>query len=211
MSPKIPLLALAFIGTNALAGNLGPGPWANGAYYPGQFDGVYTASVFGGASSVVSGILSFGVEGGAPNEVTNSTVLSNGVQNIIGIDPFKNYYVVFVDGRSYVGFSLGTLNTQSKSMAGALLTGSSEQSTALVATTNTATSSTAGGVVVDTNVTLTPLEIQNTCGGAYTAKITSDKAVIAFKGDNTGILATSTNGIPTATNTFSVSGMRVGS
>ncbi|MFM8888275.1 MAG: hypothetical protein ACKOKC_17905, partial [Chthoniobacterales bacterium] len=57
--------------------------------------------------------------------------------------------------------------------------------------------------------TFTPTQffINQSYSGAFTAKITSDKAVIAFKGDNTGIFSTAVNGTPTLTNRFSVNGM----
>jgi hypothetical protein len=46
MKNLIPCLAVAVaISTNAFAG-AGSGPWANGAYYPGQLDGRYSANVY---------------------------------------------------------------------------------------------------------------------------------------------------------------------
>jgi hypothetical protein len=39
------LLPLLLLTTPAIAG-MGPGPWAQGAYYPGQYDGRYSANVY---------------------------------------------------------------------------------------------------------------------------------------------------------------------
>ena len=173
--------------TPSLAGSFGPGPWANGAYYPGQYDGVYSAAIFGGAPSVVSGVLGFGLANGSPSTSTDSTVLTNGIQNTITVDPFENYFIIFVNGRSYGGLTIANINGQTDQVSGGLYNGTA----AATVTTN--------------------LSIENTCGGAFTAAITDKKAVIAFTGDQTGILSTSTNGVPVTTETFSLNGMRVGS
>lgn len=45
MKKILPLLILPVLVSNAAA-NAGPGPWANGAYYPGQLDGRYSANVY---------------------------------------------------------------------------------------------------------------------------------------------------------------------
>jgi hypothetical protein len=42
----LPSLLTACLLQSALAGGFGPGPWANGAYYPGQLDGRYSANVY---------------------------------------------------------------------------------------------------------------------------------------------------------------------
>jgi hypothetical protein len=172
----------------AFSGNwFGPGPWANGAYYPGQYDGVYTATMFGGDPSVISGVLGFGLLNGAPTTSTNSTVSTNGTQNTITVDPFQNYFVTFVDGRTYAGLSIATVNNQSDQVSGGLF----------------------NGVAAPTVTTTTTNE--NTCSGGFTASLTGKEAVITFSGNNTGILQTSTNGIPvTPSSTFSLNGMKVG-
>lgn len=53
--PLITLTVLAFCVSTALSGT-GPGPWANGAYFPGQLDGRYSATVYNnvGASQSVT-------------------------------------------------------------------------------------------------------------------------------------------------------------
>lgn len=187
MKSALPVLSVILALQHALfAGSLGPGPWANGAYYPGQYDGVYTASVFGGSSNVISGIISFGIDKGTVSTATNST----GSTNTVTVNPFQNNYVVFLNGRSYVGLTLANLDPSTKAVSGGLLTGNSEPT------------------IISTPLTTTT--INNTCGGAFTARITSDKSIIKFKGDDTGTLSTSTNGVPVLTNTFSLSGSKVG-
>lgn len=76
------IVALHFSGSIASAGNwFGPGPWANGAYYPGQLDGRYFANVYnnlGGTfvrTSTTNTILT-------TNETT-TTVISNGISDIV--------------------------------------------------------------------------------------------------------------------------------
>ncbi len=45
MKTILPILALTLLPASGFAG-AGPGPWANGAYYPGQLDGRYSANVY---------------------------------------------------------------------------------------------------------------------------------------------------------------------
>jgi len=45
MKKILPILILPVLVSNAAA-NAGPGPWASGAYYPGQLDGRYSANVY---------------------------------------------------------------------------------------------------------------------------------------------------------------------
>lgn len=115
------LAVLAATTASSLAGNIGPGPWANGAYFPGQFDGVYSASAFG--SNALSGVISFGLDDGSPTTLTNSTVTTTAVQNTITVDPFQNYFVLFVDGVTYAGLSIGSINGDADLVSGALFNG----------------------------------------------------------------------------------------
>lgn len=182
------LLALTagiVLASTSYAGNwFGSGPWANGAYYPGQYDGVYSASIFGGTPSVVSGVMGFGLRNGAPSTVTNSTVINtNTTQNTISVDPFQNYFVVFVDGITYAGFTIATINNQNDQVTGGLFDGQGP----------------------------TNLSTTNSCSGGFTASLTGKKAVITFSGNETGKLSVITNGAtPTSTNTFSLNGLKVG-
>lgn len=191
------LIAAALTLPSAMGGNwFGPGPWANDAYYPGQYDGVYTATMFNGNPSIISGVLGFGLRNGAPTTSTNSTVSTNGTQNTITVDPFQNYFVAFVDGRTYAGATIATINNQTDQVSGGLFNGVSAV--------------TAGTPVTSGDSIIIPT-IANTCSGGFTASLTGKKAVITFSGNNTGVLQTSTNGVPVnPSSTFSLNGMKVG-
>lgn len=184
----LPLAALSLATNLSLAGNwFGPGPFADGAYYPGQYDGVYSATVFGGAPSVISGVLGFGLRNGAPTTSTNSTISTGGTQNTISVDPFQNYFIVFVNGATYAGLTVANINNQTDSVSGGLFNGQGPNTITTLVTT------------------------ENTCGGGFNANLTGKKAVITFSGNNTGTLQTSTNGVPVPpANTFSLNGMKVG-
>lgn len=219
-TPKHQLIAsaLLLLCASLNAGNLGPGPWANGAYFQGQYDGIYTASIFGGSPGVVSGVLGFGLRNGAPSTSTSTNTsttqgfltASTSSSSSVAVDPNQNYYVVYVDGQSYSGTTIANVNQNSRQVSGALVTGTGSPTTEILVSTNTEISNSGGTVVTNTTESFTTVTLENTCGGGFSANIGSDEAVISFKGDNTGILATSENGIPTETNTFSVNGTRVG-
>jgi hypothetical protein len=199
---KILLLALTagtlFVSTS-LAGNwFGSGPWANGAYYPGQYDGVYSAAIFGGAPSVVSGVLGFGLRNGAPSTSTNSTST-----NSISVDPNQNYFVAFIDGVTYSGQTIGNVNNQDNSVSGGLFNGIAPSIFSVLVTTN--------NPGTNQTVTITQLEERRTAGGGFLASLTGKKATITFSGNNTGTIQPSINGIALGTpNTFSLNGMKVG-
>jgi hypothetical protein len=184
--------------STCLAGNwFGSGPWANGAYYPGQYDGVYSASIYGGNPGVVSGVLGFGLDNGAPSTNAISTNILTSINNA------ENYFVVYVDGQSYVGQTIANINENSSKVSGGLANGQGEPTFSVLVTTNFPGST-------NQTVTTTQLTILNTCGGAFDANITGKKSVISFEGINTGTLSTAANGFPTSTNTFSLNGMKVG-
>ena len=197
MKRWLPFLILPTLATSALAGNwFGPGPFANGAYYPGQYDGVYSATIFGGAPAVISGVLGFGLRNGSPTTSTNSTISTNGTQNTIAVDPFQNYFVVFFNGRTYAGLSVANLNNQTDQVGGGLFNG---------------TSAATQGAAITSGDTIVIPTTENTCSGGFSAALTGKKAVITFSGNNTGTLQTSTNGVPVPpANTFSLNGMKVG-
>jgi len=203
---KILLLALTagtLFASTSLAGNwFGSGPWANGAYYPGQYDGVYSATIFGGAPSVVSGVLGFGLRNGSPSTQNESALLDNGTQNTISVDPFQNYFIVFVNGATYAGLTIANINNQADSVSGGLFNGQGPSSVVPVAVANPAPPPATIATLV-TN--------ENTCGGGFIANLTGKKAVITFSGNNTGTLQTSVNGVPVPpANTFSLNGLKVG-
>lgn len=169
MKRWIPYFLIPMLATSALAGNFfSPSPWANGAYYPGQLDGKYSATVFGNNTS---GVLGFALQAGAPTTVTNSQAnLTNSiVQNTIQVDPFQNYWLIFFNGVSYAGAMLGSVNVSSKQVSGGFFTGV--------------------GFVNPTTPAL--------ASGGFTATLTSDKSPITFTGNNTGRLAVSGGGAST--------------
>jgi hypothetical protein len=203
MKIAITLVLLALSTSPALAGNwFGPGPFANGAYFPGQYDGVYSATMFGGAPAVISGVLGFGLRNGAPSTVDNSTITTGGTETTISVDPFQNYFVVFLNGQTYAGLTIANLNNQVDQVSGGLFNGVGPSTVTPVAVANPAPPPATIATLV-TN--------QNTAGGGFIASLTGKKAVITFSGNNTGTLQTSVNGVPVPpANTFSLNGMKVG-
>lgn len=240
---SIPVAAI--LASSALAGNMGPGPWANGAYYPGQLDGRYSASVYNDVSDqqrlvfttntssstnisvaitnstgavtsttitnvltsqrtngvitpdVVSGVLGFGIRGGTPTTSSNFLATTS-IQN--QVDPAQNYFAIFVNGISYIGTTIANINDQAKRVAGVLANGSGASSVS-----NVLVEPPPGATWTPTVLTLSNL---NVASGAFTAKLVSDKAVVRFKGNNTGTLSTWT---PAPLNLrFSIDGMKTG-
>jgi hypothetical protein len=208
MKRQFPLLAALLVSTSAaFAGSFGPGPWANGAYYQGQFDGKYTAAMYG---TNVSGVLAFGLEGGTFTTGTTGVdqVGTNNVVSTISVDPLQNYFLAFVEGRTYAGTCIAQVNNNANVVSGSLFNG--QGPITRVAFTNTVVTfnTNAPPTVASSNNTVTFEDRQNTCSGGFTANVTSDKAVIAFVGNNTGTLAESLNGIPITTNKFSLNGLK---
>ena len=156
--PLIAVVVLAFAATSK-AGSFGPGPWANGAYYPGQFDGVYSATVFGNNTS---GVFGFALQAGSPTIITNSqsttTTNISVIQSTVIPDPWQNYFLIFFNGVTYYGTTFATINVNSKTVAGAMYDGQ--------------------GVISATNYSY--------ASGGFTASLTSDKSPVTFSGNNTG-------------------------
>ena len=158
--PLIAVVVLAFAATSK-AGSFGPGPWANGAYYPGQFDGKYSATVFGNNTS---GVFGFALQAGSPTIITNSqsttTTNISVIQSTVIPDPWQNYFLIFFNGVTYYGTTFATINVDAKSVAGAMYDGR--------------------GVLSATNFSY--------ASGGFTASLTSDKSPVTFTGNNTGQL-----------------------
>jgi hypothetical protein len=157
------------------AGSFGPGPWSQGYYYPGQLDGKYSAAIFG---NNIAGAMGFSLRDGSPTTVEESTVLTNATQNTISIDPFQNYFVCFVEGRTYGGLTIANVNISSKQVTGALLGGQPDFT-----------------YLTDTNGSITGVDtlpiVNRGMSGGFQAKIKSNKALFTFKGD--GELSTPAN------------------
>ncbi len=119
MKTLLSFFALAALATSALA-SAGPGPWANATYYPGNLDGKYQAAVYG---NNISGVLGFALENGSPTIATNSVVnnTNGSTQSTIVVDPFQNYFAIFVEGRTYTGLSTANVNYDSSTVTGTLI------------------------------------------------------------------------------------------
>lgn len=113
------LLGTAALATSAFA-SAGPGPWANATWYPGNLDGKYQAAVYG---NNISGVLGFALANGSPTIATNSTIVNtNGSsQSTLVMNPFQNYFAIFVEGRTYTGSTLATANYDNSTLTGALI------------------------------------------------------------------------------------------
>lgn len=111
--------ALVALAVSAIA-SAGPGPWANATYYPGNLDGKYQAAVYG---NNIAGVLGFALNNASPTVSTNSEAnLTNSItQNTIIVDPFQNYFTIFVEGRTYTGISTANVNYDNSSVTGTLI------------------------------------------------------------------------------------------
>ena len=122
----LPTLVVWLSGHLAIAGNwFGPGPWANATFFPGNLDGKYQAAVFG---NNISGVLGFAIRDGAPTVSTNTTTTTTGgasgsssTTSTAIVDPLQNYFVVFVEGRTYSGLTTAGINYDNNTVTGALL------------------------------------------------------------------------------------------
>ncbi|MEI6537472.1 MAG: hypothetical protein WCN98_19165 [Verrucomicrobiaceae bacterium] len=244
----LPSLLTACLLQSAVAGGFGPGPWANGAYYPGQLDGRYSANVYndnvgnsqttssttnsnlvtntftttvitniGGLSvtstittngvttalttnekispTVVSGVLGFGIKNGTPSVTTSSNaasatagteVSSSSSLQSIGLEPSYNYFLIYVNGDTFVGTTAANINPNSETVSGALVNGSGRPSYQLF--TNQTASTFA---VANTGVEVISLP-SATASGYFNANVKKNKSPYTFKGD--GTLAISSSG-----------------
>ena len=218
-------LLLALVGFTcapaAMAGNwFSAGPWANGAYYPGQFDGIYTASMFNGNPSVISGVLGFGLRNGAPTTASSTTqsTTSAGIffdtttsSTSVTVDPNQNYFVVYVDGIAYAGTTVATVNNNANQVSGGLFNGLGPSSLqTFLSSSNIETTFNTNvppGIATSNNtVSYENLAVQNTCGGGFNATLTGKKDVITFVGNNTGQFSVGGGGV---INRFSLNGIKV--
>jgi len=146
-------------------------------------------------------VIGFALKGG------KATTLTSGGSNSIAVDPNQNYFVIYCKGRSYAGETIGTVNNVKSSVSGGLYVGSSDLTSVAYYSTNTTYNT--NGIVVNTDVTVTTVDVPNGAGGEFTAKLKADNAIITFSGEDTGTFSTTFNGAPISTNTFSLSGLKV--
>ena len=180
------IFVLGALAATTIAGNFGPGPWNNGAYYPNQFDGVYSAVATG---TNLSGVIGFALENGSPTT-------SGAGDGSIAVDTTQNYFVIYADGVTFAGATIGTINIEDKKVAGGLFNG--------VGPTQTIVTTSGGDI---------PVAITNTTtltgSGGFNAKLTSQDDVTQFVGNSTGQFTVGVDGNPFITNVFSVNGIKV--
>jgi len=176
----LPLLAIALAANVGLAGNwFGSGPWANDAYYPGQLDGKYQASVTG---VNIAGAVGFAFQDGAPTS-SSSAASATTTSNNITVDPSLNYFVIFVQGVTYSGTTTATINLDQNTVTGALYSGASSFSTITTDDTLFITNSTGITTVVIEDVVLDNLALLNRgVNGGFTANINSKNSLFNFSG-----------------------------
>lgn len=219
---RFPTLTLAFAGlAHSVLAGAGPGPWSTGNFYPGQLDGKYQGIVTG---RNISGIIGFALFDGAPpfreTETQEADFFAVARNVEVGVDPFQNYFSIFVEGRVYNGLTTAAINIADNTVAGTLqgtdpvatpaITFTNIQAGSIV-TTNTVTESVETGLpdsngnylrVIVTNLTLvtTPVEvtvpdplivINRGLSGAFKAKVKQNNAIFSFRGS--GQLSTPAN------------------
>ncbi|MFZ4484765.1 MAG: hypothetical protein ACOYOL_12395 [Chthoniobacterales bacterium] len=127
-----PLVISSTLLAQSFAGSFGPGPWASGSYYPGGTDGKYQASVTG---SNITGVIGFSIREGSPGTLSTTTQTaqnqqdSNAAASTIQaattastiFDSTQNYFVIFVEGRTYTGLAVASVNPLANTVVGSLL------------------------------------------------------------------------------------------
>ena len=174
----LPLLAITLAANVGLAGNwFGSGPWANDAYYPGQLDGKYQASVTG---VNIAGAVGFAFQDGAP---TSSSVTAAGASNNITVDPSLNYFVIFVQGVTYSGTTTATINLDQNTVTGALYSGASAFTTVETSEILFITNGTSVETATQVSTVLDNLSLLNRgVNGGFTANIKSKNSLFNFSG-----------------------------
>ena len=181
-------LLICGITSSLLAGGTSGGPWANGAYYSGYLNGKYMGVVTG---NNIAGVLGFGISDGAPPFRTADTQSSSGGNTPVALansqirpDVTQNYFVIFVEGRTYSGLTTAGIDIDSQTVAGAL------QGTDPVGMPAAVTGDPGPGDFAF-NASDALSIIDRGLNGGFTAKVKSQGAVFTFKGD--GQLSTPAN------------------
>jgi len=201
--------------TATLMAGAGPGPWSDGAYYPGGLNGKYMGIVTG---NNIAGVLGFALSDGAPPFRTTEQQSASGdligtvaVNTDIRADLLQNYFSIFVEGRTYNGLTIAGINIDNNTVAGALqgtdppsnlapvagAPGPAAFNTGVLATNITVTVADTNIIVV-TNIVREPPVFNNALSilarglsGGFTAKIKKKQSVFTFKGS--GQLSTPAN------------------
>ena len=176
----LPILAITLAANVGLAGNwFGSGPWANDAYYPGQLDGKYQASVTG---VNIAGAVGFAFQDGAPT-ASSSAGSATGVSNNITVDPSLNYFVIFVQGVTYSGTTTATINLDQNTVTGAFYSGSSAFTTIETSEILFVTNGTSVTTAEQISTVLDNLSLLNRgVNGGFTANINSKNSLFNFSG-----------------------------
>ena len=196
MKRQFPLLAALLVSTSAaFAGSFGPGPWANGAYYPGQLDGKYTANVFPANESAteiatLSGVIGFALRDGSPATQTNLLSASDvsvgdsssaTTLDAIQLDSSLNYFIIYVNGDSFAGQTAAGANIDTKKITGGLFNGFGRSQFERVTNTVLLGTNSAGNNVFGftTQIITVP---GATAEGSFSGNILADKALFTFSG-----------------------------
>ena len=174
------LFAILLAANASLAGNwFGSGPWANDAYYPGQLDGKYQASITG---VNIAGAVGFAFQDGAPTS-SSSAGTAAGASNNITVDPSLNYFVIFVQGVTYSGTTTATINLDQNTVTGALYSGASAFSTIETSEILFITNGTSVETATQTSTVLDNLSLLNRgVNGGFVANINSKNSLFNFSG-----------------------------
>lgn len=202
-----PLVAIAS-STSLLAG-AGTGPWALGAYYPGQLDGKYQAAVSG---NNITGVVGFAIiNGGIPfasrSSATGGGAAGGGVgggdttgtsassvnTDLAGVDETQNYFAIFVEGRTYTGRTVGMIDIDRKKVTGTLIGLQPPFSYQELTISQAIVVGTPPDQEVVTSETTVPVAdnlplLNRGLSGGFTANLKNSKNLMTFKG--TGELAT---------------------
>lgn len=196
MKNRLTFTIVAMSSASLLASG-GSGPWADGAYYPGNLNGKYVGIVTG---NNISGVVGFAIVDGAPPFRTTEEqsaaesaagALAITVNQSIGPDILQNYFAIFAEGRTYTGVTLAGIDIAGNQISGAL---QGQNPASLLAYTTTAAfpGTPPGGAAPGVSAAADALSIVNRgLSGGFTAKIKSKKSVFRFKG--TGQLSTPAN------------------
>jgi hypothetical protein len=184
----------------------GTGPWALGAYYPGQLDGKYQASVSG---NNITGVVGFAiVNGGLPfasrssaagggtttgGGATTGTSAASVNTDLVGVDETQNYFAIFVEGRTYTGRTVGMIDINRKKVTGTLIGLQPPFSYQELTIGQALVVGTPPDQEVVTSETVVPIAdnlplLNRGLSGGFTANLKNTKNLMTFKG--TGELAT---------------------
>jgi hypothetical protein len=194
----VPLLTA--LSSAPLFAGAGTGPWALGAYYPGQLDGKYQASVSG---NNITGVVGFAIiNGGLPfasrSSATAGADAGGGAADAAavsvntdlgGVDETQNYFAIFVEGRTYTGRTVGMIDINRKKVTGTLI---GLQPSFAYRDLSFSQSAVVGIEVVTGTTTVPVLDnlplLNRGLSGGFTANLKNTKNLMTFKG--TGELAT---------------------